>query len=325
MSNAIARMTAGIEVRSKFDPPVALLEKMRGLLKIDRHMKEIFEGEDVRTFFLEHVEAHYPEMMEAASFIMDEYEQLGRGNFLVSTRTGKVIARVTAEDVYHPAPMMREREEGGPQHLVHKDEIHLKPEIEAFFLWNAFEEEREIDYLTYVRSSGVLAPDANPDFYTRAGRTSLLHRVESSFWSEPAPFFKRFLDFYPQSESSDGEVFRGTLEVIRPLQDMKSYSARTNFQMSIKAALSYRLLDQLAIWFEDRVTSGPDLEKRFAFGRAWGDVAVEGTKGNVYVAPGGLTVTEFKLLGMEINGSWYIRGDVELLVRPGEIRGGDLC
>lgn len=323
MESAISKMTDGIEVRSKFNPTSETLSQFRNLLKVDRNLREIFEGGSGEV--LSHVQEKYPELLEAASFVMDEYEQLGRGCFLISSRTGKIIARVTEENVYHPAPMVRESAEGGPQHLVHKNTVHLKPELEAFFTWSMFEEERELDYLSYVRSSGVLAPDLNTDFFTRAGRTSLLHQVESTLWTDPVPFLKKFLSLYPPSSLGEGETVKLTLEVTRPLHDMKSYSVRANHLTSLKAALSYRILDQLAMWFEQRIESGPDLDNWFSFGRAWADVAVTGISQNVYVGPGALSIQDFQVKGMEINGTWYIRGEADLLIRPGVIRGGDLC
>lgn len=322
MDDIIARMTHGIEVRSKFNPPPTELSTIRNLLKVDKELRGCFEQ---REDFLRLVQEGYPELLEAASFVYDEYEQLGKGNFLVSNRTGRVIARITEDDVYHPAPMVRGGDEGdGPQRLVHKNTVHLKPEIESFFTWTVFEEERELDYLSYVKSSGVLASDMDVSFYTKAGRQALLHRVETSFWTEPAPFLKKFLDFYPLGASS-GESFQAKLEVTRPLHDMKSYSVRANHLVSLKAALSYRLLDQLAMWFEQRIEPGQREDNSFGFGRAWGDVAVDGPSQNVYVTPGSMGVQDFRVKGMEINGTWYIQAKVDLIIKPGAVRGGQLC
>lgn len=332
-SDAIQRMTSGIEVRSAHTPTKPNLELLRRMLKSDSELRLLFEqltGEELQEAFLNRVRESFPEIEdveETARYIWDEYEQLGRGHFLVSSVTGKVVARVTSSDVYHPAPMIREDEEGGPVHLVHKDTVHLLPQIEAYFVHSVFEEARELDYLAYVQSSGVLAAGANSEFFTRAGRLSLLEKLESTLFTDSPSFLKKFLSVYPITDTLETfETFETTIEVVRPLQDLKSYSLRQNFLGSLKNGVAYRLLDQLALWFEARATDGPHLEPPcFAFAKVWGDVSVTLPTSNVYVGPGAIRIRDFKVLGMEIHGSWYIKATASLDIQVGAIRKGEPC
>lgn len=53
-------------------------------------------------------DGNLPEAQEAARYLADEFTQLGEGILIVSTETGKAIAKLDESDLYTPAPVPRE-------------------------------------------------------------------------------------------------------------------------------------------------------------------------------------------------------------------------
>lgn len=111
---------------------------------------------------------------ECAQYLFDEFRQLGEGLFVVSSETGRVVAVVTEDDFYQPAPVPRE---GGGMALPEK---RLKPEIEsALYCW-VFDRGREHNLITALAAranqTAFLAENGDPRLLvaTREGRRHIV-------------------------------------------------------------------------------------------------------------------------------------------------------
>ena len=82
-------------------------------------------------------DGNLPEALEAARYLADEYAQLGEGILIVSSETGKVIARLDEKDLYQPAPVPRES--GGMAIPLPR----IEPGMEALIVSWVFEKGRE--------------------------------------------------------------------------------------------------------------------------------------------------------------------------------------
>lgn len=111
---------------------------------------------------------------ECAQYLFDEWRQLGEGLFVASSETGRVVAVVTEEDFYQPAPVPRE---GGGMALPQK---RLKPEIEASLHSWVFERGRETAILEQLALRGhqtdFLKENGDPRLLvaTREGRRHIV-------------------------------------------------------------------------------------------------------------------------------------------------------
>lgn len=77
------------------------------------------------------------EVREVALYLADEYLQEGDGVLLVSRESGKVMARITEEDVWLPPPV--KREDGSLAQPLPR----LRPELEGFLVQWVFDRSRE--------------------------------------------------------------------------------------------------------------------------------------------------------------------------------------
>lgn len=117
---------------------------------------------------------HAEAALECARYLIDEFRQLGEGLFVVSNETGRVVAVVTEEDFYQPAPVPRE---GGGMVLPQK---RLKPEIEAALYCWTHERGREQNILEALTAranqTAFLAEEGDPRLLvaTREGRRHIV-------------------------------------------------------------------------------------------------------------------------------------------------------
>ena len=110
-------------------------------------------------------------LREAGLYLADEYLQGGDGIMLVSRDTGKVLARLSEEDIWQPEPIRRE--DGS---LV-KPLPRIRPDLEGFLVQWAFDRGREqkaVQALAPWAAGTVAAKQV-----TREGRKSLTQHIEA--------------------------------------------------------------------------------------------------------------------------------------------------
>jgi hypothetical protein len=118
-------------------------------------------------------EGNIAEASEVARYLVDEHRQLGEGIFLVSSETGKVIARIDEKDFYQPEPVYRPSGELAPPLP------RLQPGMEALIVTHFHEkgrEERILSILTErAHQTALLREEGDRRLWiaTRAGRARL--------------------------------------------------------------------------------------------------------------------------------------------------------
>lgn len=137
------------EVRTLARPSSKPLLAARGVVQRDPDVQVAFvrakaEGWDAQRLadevgarLEESVEGAPEEVREAALYLADEYLQEGDGILLVSRESGKVMARITEEDVWRPSPVRRE--DGSLAEPLPR----LRPDLEGFLVGWVFDRARE--------------------------------------------------------------------------------------------------------------------------------------------------------------------------------------
>lgn len=120
---------------------------------------------------------NFTEALEAARYLADEYSQIGEGILIVSSQTGKVIAKLDEKDLYQPAPVPRES--GGLALPLPR----IEPGLEAMIVSWVFEKGREerIETLLAERAeqTALLREEGDRRLWiaTRKGRAALAHSL----------------------------------------------------------------------------------------------------------------------------------------------------
>jgi hypothetical protein len=152
MPNLVVSDSASLEVEviSSARPNSNLLRSIRLLIPQSEPIRQVFldaqaEPELDRSVKVDRQRLHgvlheiYPheEIGEVAEYLADEFEQLGDGILLVSTDTGKAVAKISEDSLYQASSVPRESGTMVERGLM------IKPEIEAFLTYWSFENERE--------------------------------------------------------------------------------------------------------------------------------------------------------------------------------------
>jgi hypothetical protein len=120
-------------------------------------------------------------LWDAALYLADEFLQLGDKLLLISKETGQVLARLTEADIYTPAPVARETEDG-ETHLA-QPLPRLRPELEALLIEQAFIQDRDkkLESLLASRANqtDLLKQDGDPRLLraTKGGRKAIVDRL----------------------------------------------------------------------------------------------------------------------------------------------------
>lgn len=178
------RLDPKIETTAKPKPDWLL--QARAEIRSDREIQSVFveakrEGhspkwlaDQVSTRLMAKWEGKTAQAAEAALFLADEFFQVGEGIHIVSTETGRIVATVSEDDIYQPAPLPRE---GGG---VAVPLPRLDPNLEAFITTWTFESGREERILRALVEKGQRAiafndPRLHPA--TRMGRSQIVEDV----------------------------------------------------------------------------------------------------------------------------------------------------
>lgn len=179
---------------------------------------------------------HYHEdgLEEVANYLADEYEQIGDGLLLISSETGRAIAKLTDDSYYAASPVPRE------SGTMAERGIQLRPEIEAFLTQWTFENarEKEVRYQVLAKLNQNELQREEGDYRTlvlsREGRRAITGRVQDavgdSFRNPNGPA-RAFLDYFP----IDKPLTEGHCDLIkvipwsrirRPIQDLTTVNSK---------------------------------------------------------------------------------------------------
>ena len=213
---ALARKVQ-VDVLSKADPPPGLLRLVRVSIQNEPTLSSLFTPNEGGTrsvdpeVLTQQLKDFYPledSIEEVAQYLADEYEQLGDGILLISSSTGKAIARLTSEDFYQPAPVPRD-----DGRMVERP-VTIRPDTEAFITHWRFENDLEarvrdrvlarITQTEYLREEG----DSRLLTLSRSGRRELAGQVELSIpelFTNPKGIVKDFLEYFRLDGKPDQE------------------------------------------------------------------------------------------------------------------------
>lgn len=210
---------------------------------------------------------------ECAQYLFDEFRQLGEGLFVVSTETGRVVATVTEEDFYQPAPVPRE---DGGMVLPQK---RLKPEIEAALYCWVFDRGREQNIISALAAranqTAFLAENGDPRLLvaTREGRRHIVREFAKldpglllrSAGGTGGIFLRHFdlVDHEPEPKSGfvklEGSAFSKTTMGV---QDPLTTNLHHNRPASLQGALVQGWLREVAKKLSLAAPNGREVSQR---------------------------------------------------------------
>jgi len=123
------------------------------------------------------------DLWETCLYLADEFSQMGHHTLLVSTQTGLAIARVTDEDIYLPAPVARETEDGSVR--LAQPLPRLRPDLEGVIVQWQFDraqDQKVVQGLAVkLPSSELLAQEGDNRLLqvTQDGRRRIVDRLRA--------------------------------------------------------------------------------------------------------------------------------------------------
>jgi hypothetical protein len=206
-----------VEVLSKANPPSGLLRIVRSVIQSEAPLNELFiqDASSItvgvnRELLISQLRERFPledGIEEVATYLADEYDQLGEGILLISNETGKAIAQITEEDYYQPAPVPR-----GDGHMVERP-LAIRPDIEAFIIHWRFENELDENVrgrvLARINQTEALREEGDPRMLaiSRGGRREIAQQIENAIptiFSNPKGMVQEFLTRFPLGVKPEG-------------------------------------------------------------------------------------------------------------------------
>lgn len=232
-----------VEVRTSANPDADRLKLTRLLVGQSEDLQEVFlEGRksghsaaEVKTRLIPVLDKLLPDGSneEVAAYLADEYTQVGNSILLISSTTGRAIARLTDEDLYKPSPVPRE--DGS---MVQPQGLRLKPEVEAAITLWVHDRDREAAILSDLRlkqphSISLLgASERRFLVATQEGRRVLLQSLREALPSvleeHATGTVKTFLEFFEKGDPpTDVSLDELPIEImgasiIHPLLELKA-------------------------------------------------------------------------------------------------------
>lgn len=249
-----------VTVLSKANPRVGLLRLARIVVQQSPSVQEVFnaakehgvrEGKRQvdRNLLVERLSVFFPEddgVKNVADYLADEYEQVGDGILLISSETGKAIARLSDEDFYLPSPVPRE------SGRMAQPGLKVRPELEGFLIHWQFETLREQEVrlanLAKLNQTELLREegDRRALISSKQGRKNIAQDVLAALptlFQGATGIAKDFLGFFtlgvPPEETllTPVEVVLG-IQLRRQLQDLLAFNYRHDPLTSILSSLS---------------------------------------------------------------------------------------
>ncbi len=296
-------------------------------------------AEDVAPVLENLLEGSPAELREVATYLADEYEQVGDAVLIVSTVTGKAIARITDEDIWQPDPVPRHS-----GNLV-KPLPRLRPDLEGFLVQWVFDEDREQNLLATLSKKGAQTSLTREEGdrrllpVTRAGRASLaqelgdaLPNILGAVQGASRAFLGHFsvLSEHPV-ETKLSPLVKCTAfgRVVTPIADLSTFNLRYDRLGAMAAQIGTSWVREIARTLamgtatkeRVRVTwpfntpgfwiGGPDLVQAFGVHRA---LVVDGAPSTIVRPPAGVIVIEpssYACQGREVFDRWEVAAAVE--------------
>lgn len=254
-----------VNVLSKANPTPGLLRLARVVVQRTPEVSALFtqakeEGhtaEWLRDRLTPELEKFFPgeSVEEVATFLADEYLQIGDAILLISSETGRALARISDDDMYQPAAVPRE---SGNMAMPAR---RLRPDIEGFIVQWIFDrnQEREVveKVLSRIPQTQLLRDegDSRALFVTRDGRRLLTSQIQDSLptlLESSTGIVRGFLGFFPlgRPENTSEYVRIPDLKVFatarQPLQDPSTRNLRQDVRGSVLASSSTGWIREIA-------------------------------------------------------------------------------
>jgi hypothetical protein len=193
-----------VRVLTKANPEPGILRRIREIIQKDSILSGLFVDRTVDVELLSqrlHEKLPLDEgLEEVAQYLSDEYAQLGDGILMISSETGRAIAKLTNEDFYQPSPVPRE-----DGRMVERPPT-VKPEVESFISMWRFEDQLEHRVreriLERITQTEGLREDGDPRLLalSRSGRRELAGKIEQAIptlFENPKGIVEEFLQYFP--------------------------------------------------------------------------------------------------------------------------------
>jgi len=254
-----------VNVLSKANPVPGLLRLARVVVQQTPEVSAVFtqakeesqSAEWLRNRIAPELAKFFPgeNVEEVATYLADEYLQIGDSILLVSSETGRALARITEEDMYQPAPVPRES-----GNMV-VPERRLRPDLEGFIVQWVFDrnQEREVieKILSRVPQTQLLRDegDSRALLVTRAGRRLLTTQIQDALpglLEASTGITRGFLGFFPLGKPEtpseyqripDLRVFATARHL---LQDPSTRNLRQDVRGSVLASASTGWIREIA-------------------------------------------------------------------------------
>lgn len=204
--------TVNVQVTSRANPSSGLLRRSREKIQEDPNLGGLFTMGviDVETL-TQRLREKLPldeGVEDVAQYLADEYAQLGDGILMISSETGRAIAKLSNEDFYQPAPVPRE-----DGRMVARPPA-VKPEVEAFITMWMFEDQLEHSVWERVLSRIIQTEglrengDSRLMTLSRSGRREIVGKIEQAIpnlFNSPKGIVADFLQYFPIGVRPDSE------------------------------------------------------------------------------------------------------------------------
>lgn len=249
-----------VQVLSKADPQPGLLRRVREKIQEDPSLSSLFVNkivdEQALTQLLQEKLPLDEGVAEVAQYLADEYAQLGDGILMISSETGRAIARLTDADFYQPAPVPRE-----DGRMVERP-LTIKPEVESFISMWRFEDQLEHKIrervLSRITQTEGLREDGDPRLLalSRGGRRELAGRIEQSIptiFENPKGIVEDFLQYFPIGTLPEGDSTYVRVQVHpssfhrRPIQDSLATNLKYDPVTATTAVIATSWIRSLAL------------------------------------------------------------------------------
>jgi hypothetical protein len=284
-----------VKVLSKADPEPGVLRRVREKIQEDSSLSSLFVNGSIDEQVLAqllHEKLPLDEGIEEVSqYIADEYAQLGDGILVISSETGRAIAKLTDADFYQPAPVPRE-----DGRMVDRPPA-IKPEVESFISMWRFEDQLEHRIrervLSRITQTEGLREDGDPRLLalSRGGRREIAGRVEQAIptiFENPRGIVEYFLQCFPIGNRPDSEHGYTRVQVHpsslhrRPIQDSLATNLKYDQVTATTAVIATSWIRSLAT----AILEYPDLHPQ----QIQLEEAVQGRTDGIWIAESNLSI-----------------------------------
>ena len=249
------------EVRTLARPSSGPLLAARGLIQRNADLQVAFvrakaEGwdaarlaDEIQPTLEAALEGSSEDVRQAGLYLADEYLQGGDAILLVSRETGKVLARITEEDVWKPPPVRRE------DGTLAQPLPRLRPDLEGFLVQWTFDRSREQQAVASLAPWAANTQTAKA--LSHAGRQGIVETIRENvthLFERVGGSGRQFLDSF-RLVGEDGTIPTGLTPLPRltafartrmPLSDLRATNMRFDVLTSQQAVLASCWVTEMA-------------------------------------------------------------------------------